>query len=31
MGIETIGDWNGAAGIGPGEAFNRQLDSKIIL
>jgi hypothetical protein len=27
----TIGDWNGAPGIGPGEAFNVQLALKIIF
>jgi hypothetical protein len=28
---DTIGDWNGAPGIGPGEAFNMQLGLKIIF
>jgi len=28
---DTIGDWNGAPGIGPGEAFNLQLGLKIIF
>lgn len=28
---DTIGDWNGAPGIGPGEAFNVQLGLKIIF
>jgi outer membrane receptor protein involved in Fe transport len=28
---DTIGDWNGAPGIGPGEAFNLQLALKIIF
>jgi hypothetical protein len=28
---DTIGDWNGAPGIGPGEAFNMQLVAKIIF
>ncbi len=28
---DTIGDWNGAPGIGPGEAFNMQLALKIIF
>jgi len=28
---DTIGDFNGAPGIGPGEAFNMQLGLKIIF
>jgi hypothetical protein len=28
---DTIGDFNGAPGIGPGEAFNMQLAAKIIF
>jgi len=28
---DTIGDWNGAPGIGPGEAFNMQFGLKIIF
>jgi hypothetical protein len=28
---DTIGDFNGAPGIGPGEPFNMQLVAKIIL
>jgi len=28
---DTIGDYNGAPGIGPGEAFNLQLGLKIIF
>jgi hypothetical protein len=28
---DTIGDFNGAPGIGPGEAFNMQLAVKIIF
>jgi len=28
---DTIGDFNGAPGIGPGEAFNMQLAIKIIF
>ena len=28
---DTIGDWNGAPGIGPGEPFNMQLASKLIF
>jgi hypothetical protein len=28
---DTIGDFNGAPGIGPGEAFNMQLVAKIIF
>jgi hypothetical protein len=28
---DTIGDFNGAPGIGPGEAFNTQLAIKIIF
>ena len=28
---DTIGDWNGAPGLGPGEAFNMQLGLKIIF
>jgi len=28
---DTIGDWNGAPGLGPGEAFNLQLGLKIIF
>jgi hypothetical protein len=28
---DTIGDFNGAPGIGPGEAFNLQLVGKIIF
>ncbi len=28
---DTIGDWNGAPGLGPGEAFNMQLALKIIF
>jgi hypothetical protein len=28
---DTIGDFNGAPGIGPGEAFNMQLVGKIIF
>jgi len=28
---DTIGDFNGAPGIGPGEAFNLQLGLKIIF
>ncbi|HXT23897.1 MAG TPA: TonB-dependent receptor [Candidatus Eisenbacteria bacterium] len=28
---DTIGDWNGAPGMGPGEAFNMQLGLKIIF
>jgi hypothetical protein len=28
---DTIGDFNGAPGIGPGEAFNLQLVAKIIF
>jgi hypothetical protein len=28
---DTIGDWNGAPGIGPGEAFNLQLGLKVIF
>jgi hypothetical protein len=28
---DTIGDYNGAPGIGPGEAFNMQLAAKIIF
>jgi hypothetical protein len=28
---DTIGDWNGAPGIGPGEAFNMQLGLKVIF
>jgi hypothetical protein len=28
---DTIGDFNGAPGIGPGEAFNLQLAGKIIF
>jgi len=28
---DSIGDWNGAPGIGPGEAFNMQLALKIIF
>jgi hypothetical protein len=28
---DTIGDFNGAPGIGPGEAFNIQLAVKIIF
>jgi hypothetical protein len=28
---DTIGDFNGAPGIGPGEPFNMQLAAKIIL
>jgi hypothetical protein len=28
---DTIGDFNGAPGIGPGEAFNLQLAIKIIF
>lgn len=28
---DTIGDYNGAPGIGPGEAFNMQLGLKIIF
>ena len=28
---DTIGDYNGAPGIGPGEAFNIQLALKIIF
>jgi hypothetical protein len=28
---DTIGDYNGAPGIGPGEAFNMQLALKIIF
>jgi len=28
---DTIGDWNGAPGIGPGEAFNLQLGIKVIF
>jgi len=28
---DTIGDFNGAPGIGPGEAFNMQLGLKILF
>jgi hypothetical protein len=28
---DTIGDWNGAPGIGRGEAFNMQLGLKIVF
>jgi hypothetical protein len=28
---DTVGDWNGAPGLGPGEAFNMQLGLKIIF
>lgn len=28
---DTVGDWNGAPGLGPGEAFNLQLGLKIIF
>jgi hypothetical protein len=28
---DTIGDFNGAPGIGPGEAFNLQLGIKVIF
>jgi len=28
---DTIGDFNGAPGIGPGEAFNMQLAVKVIF
>jgi hypothetical protein len=28
---DTIGNFNGAPGIGPGEAFNMQLAAKIIF
>ncbi|HKW77270.1 MAG TPA: hypothetical protein VJN64_17185, partial [Terriglobales bacterium] len=28
---DTIGDFNGAPGLGPGEAFNLQLVAKIIF
>jgi hypothetical protein len=28
---DTIGDFNGAPGIGPGEAFNLQLGLKILF
>jgi hypothetical protein len=28
---DTVGDWNGAPGIGPGEPFNMQLAFKIIF
>jgi hypothetical protein len=28
---DTIGDYNGAPGLGPGEAFNMQLALKIIF
>ena len=28
---DTVGDWNGAPGIGPGEPFNMQLALKIIF
>jgi hypothetical protein len=28
---DTIGDYNGAPGIGPGEPFNMQLALKIIF
>jgi hypothetical protein len=28
---DTIGDFNGAPGIGPGEAFNMQLAIKVIF
>jgi hypothetical protein len=31
MVFDTIGDWNGAPGIGPGEQFNMQLVVKLIF
>jgi hypothetical protein len=29
--FDTIGDFNGAPGLGPGEQFNMQLVAKIVF